>query len=110
VIPKLTFTQQMRFSKSEGKFDIRARSPGPNLYRPKSAAVLSRAPIVTIGNTKRWNKKERVLSAQQPGPSTYKVKTLLKRNPSAVIGSGMRLHRGTTASGPGPSDYNVSFN
>ena len=55
VIPSISFPQQMRFSKSQEKFDLRSKSPAPNLYRPKSAAILIRSPTATIGRTVRWN-------------------------------------------------------
>jgi hypothetical protein len=51
VIPAITFPQQMRFSKSQDKFDVRSKSPAPNLYRPKSAAILISSPSATIGRT-----------------------------------------------------------
>lgn len=35
------------------KTKSRAKSPGPNNYRPQSAAVLSKSPNATIGNTLR---------------------------------------------------------
>ena len=36
-----------------GKTEGRAKSPGPNQYRPQSAVVLSKSPNATIGNTLR---------------------------------------------------------
>lgn len=41
VIPNITFPTSGRESKSVGKLDtLRAKSPAPNLYRPKSATIL----------------------------------------------------------------------
>jgi hypothetical protein len=51
VIPSISFPTQMRFSKSQEKFDVRGKSPAPNLYRPKSAAILLSSPSATIGRT-----------------------------------------------------------
>ena len=54
VIPQLAFSKSLRETKSATKIDIRARSPGPNLYRPKSDTVLNRSPSATIGRDVRW--------------------------------------------------------
>ena len=45
----------------------RAKSPGPNAYRPQSAVVLSKSPSATIGNTRRWQGHHRIQSATTPG-------------------------------------------
>jgi hypothetical protein len=58
----------MNDGRSKSTDNLRCQSPGPNNYRPKSAAVLSRSPTATIGNQERFNKKERILSAKGPGP------------------------------------------
>lgn len=51
VIPNISFPMSGRASRSTGKIEtMRAKSPAPNLYRPKSAAILSRSPKATIGN------------------------------------------------------------
>lgn len=53
VIPEGTFTTAGKDLESIDKSRERAKSPGPNNYRPQSAAILSRNPSATIGNTKR---------------------------------------------------------
>jgi len=59
VIPKFVFTTSHKGIESLAKSEARAKSPGPNHYRPQSAAVLSKMPICTIGNTLREIHKDR---------------------------------------------------
>ena len=48
-----TFNNAGKELEGAQKTEGRAKSPGPNQYRPQSAVVLSKSPSATIGNTLR---------------------------------------------------------
>ena len=79
------------------------------MYRPKSATILKSSPKLTIGRTRRWNNRERVMSANSPGPQTYNVKHQLKKGPSLVFASKPPDKDKFSTLGPGPSDYSVDY-
>lgn len=82
IIPKFAFTKELRLTKSADKLDCRSQSPGPNLYRPKSEALLRKSPSATIGNYIRFNfKKERLKSAETPGPGQYDIRNKKRSGP-----------------------------
>ena len=77
MIPNFVFSTSSKDLEDAGKSKERAKSPGPNHYRPQSAYVLSKRPRATIGNTVREISEKNLSIFKQerpksPGPSDYK--------------------------------------
>ena len=99
-----TATREQYYLKDKYKDSL----PGPNIYNPKTDAVMKTMAKTSLGFGKKYDLA--LPSSKGPGPGSYALPNRAIEGPKFVMGSKLKSTLERNIDVPGPGEYQPNFN